>query len=94
MVFEYDPEKNKANIKKHGVDFEEAISVFGDPFLSISEDDSQSKEERFIALGRSKKERSLFVVHCYRTKENEEEIIRLISARRLTKFEKKCLEEL
>ncbi len=94
MVFEYDENKNQANIKKHGIDFEEAISVFSDPFLRISEDESQSKEERFIALGRSQKEQTLFVVHCYRIKENQEEIIRIISAREVTKFEKKSLEEL
>lgn len=45
MVFEYDENKNQANIKKHGIDFEEAISVFSDPFLRISKDDSQLKKK-------------------------------------------------
>ncbi len=95
MVFEYDPNKNKENIKKHGVDFEEAISVFADPFLAISRDSSQPREERFIALGNSLKNQSLFVVHCYRSRNHEkEEIVRIISARKITKAETKRLEKL
>ncbi|MBL8677319.1 MAG: BrnT family toxin, partial [Alphaproteobacteria bacterium] len=81
--------------KVHGVSFDEAITVFGDPLLRLSTDTSDANEERFIAIGRSEKGRDLFVVHCYRDKvKNDEEIIRIISARKLEKYEKRRLEKL
>jgi uncharacterized DUF497 family protein len=64
--FEYDEEKNKKNIQKHGIDFEEAATVFWDPLLQIQSDQGNYTEERFIAIGRSSSSRELFVVHCYR----------------------------
>ena len=54
MSFEWDEEKAEINLKKHKVDFEEAKSVFGDPFSITVDDPEHSKEEqRFIDLGKS-----------------------------------------
>lgn len=93
MDFEYDPGKDRANRKKHGISFEEAITVFSDPLLLILENYTEASEDRFIAAGLSEKERLLLVVHCIRESNDEEEIIRIISARRAGKKEKKKLEE-
>jgi hypothetical protein len=94
MKFEYDPEKNSQNIKKHGVSFEEAITVFADPHLLFLEDHSDSNEVRTIAIGESSIRRQLFVVHCSRSGKEHEEIIRIISARKTTKAERVRIEEL
>ena len=82
IYYEYDEEKNQTNIQKHKISFEEAITIFQDPYLKIASDDNSS-EERFLAIGRSNKNRELLVVHCYRIKKDQE-IIRIISARKLT----------
>ncbi|WP_461247899.1 BrnT family toxin [Treponema sp. R6D11] len=81
----WDEEKNRINIKKHKVSFEEAETVFYDPNGKLINDPDHSKdEERFIFLGLSKMLRLLVVCHCYR--ENEE-TIRIINARKATKKE-------
>ena len=83
--FMWDENKNKINIQKHGVSFNEAWTVFNDDFVLLYPDDEHSyDEERFIAIGASTTERLLMVCYCER--ENAE-IIRLISARRATKPE-------
>jgi hypothetical protein len=83
--FTWDENKNKSNIKKHGVSFNEAWTVFNDEFVLLYCDDEHSyNEERFIAIGASALEKILVVCHCYR--ENDE-IIRLISARKADKHE-------
>ena len=88
MIYEWDEAKNQANIKKHGIAFEEAQTVFDDPGLQIAEDDGPWKERRFRAIGWSKETRQLFVVYCERGEEEEgEEIIRIVSARKLTRKE-------
>ena len=85
MIFEWDSNKNKINIAKHSVSFEEAESVFyDDNALLIADPDHSEKEERFILLGFSKEANMLVVVHCYR---NDDSIIRIISARKATKNE-------
>ena len=95
MLFEYDPKKNISNIQKHGVSLEEACTVFADPLLQIAPDTSQHREERYVAIGHSLAQNTLFVVYCYRYKtDSGEEIIRPISARPLTRREKRRLEEL
>lgn len=92
MRFEWDQSKNKANIKKHGVSFEEAQSIFYDPMAKVANDPEHSEEEdRFIAIGHSSLHRQLLVVHCYR---EAERTIRIISARKLTRTEKKQYEEI
>lgn len=86
--FEWDLAKNKSNISKHGVSFEEAKSVFFDQFALqfYDEENSQLQEDRFLMLGTSIESRVLLVCHC---EQNNGEVIRLISARRATKQEQK-----
>ena len=86
IKFNWDENKNKANIKKHGVSFEEASSVFYDEEALIINDSAHSRdEERFVLIGFSYKYNLLVVCHCYR---QNEEIIRIISARKATKTER------
>ena len=87
MKIVWDEDKNRENILKHKISFEEAQTVFYDPEGKIIADpDHSSEEDRFIILGLSKMLRLLVVCHCYR--ENDE-IIRIISARKATKNESK-----
>jgi uncharacterized DUF497 family protein len=90
LKFSWDELKAKANIKKHDVSFEEAKSVFDDEFARLIPDPDHSiNEERFILLG-SSKINILTVAHCYR--ENDE-VIRIISARKSTNKETKLYKE-
>lgn len=83
--FEWDEDKNSANKRKHGVAFEEAVSVFSDDrALLIDDPDHSVTEERFVILGLSSLLRTLVVCHCYRS---GDDTIRLISARRATRGE-------
>ena len=85
ISFEWDSNKNKANIAKHGISFEEARTVFYDEHARFNPDPSHSEsEDRFLILGYSSKARLIMVYHCYRTKN---EIIRIISARKASKPE-------
>ena len=83
--FEWDQAKADSNIKKHGISFEEAQTVFYDDFAMQFIDDDVSGEERFILLGMSNLSRVLVVVHCERGENNE--VLRIISARKATKSE-------
>jgi uncharacterized DUF497 family protein len=83
--FEWDPAKATANVRKHGITFEEAQSVFYDEFaVQFFDDDHSSDEERFLLLGMSSGARVLLVCHCEREPGN---VVRLISARKATKRE-------
>ena len=83
----WDKNKNRENVIKHKVSFEEAETVFYDPNGKLIDDpDHSDEEDRFIILGLSKMLRLLVVCHCYR--ENNE-TIRIISARKATKKEAK-----
>lgn len=86
--FEWDEAKAKSNIKKHGVSFEEAKSVFFDEFAIQFYDDtsSQLEEDRFLLLGSSNESNLLLVCHCERGNEDR---IRIISARKATNSERK-----
>jgi uncharacterized DUF497 family protein len=77
--------KAKSNLKKHGVSFEEAQSVFYDDLAVQFYDEDSSDEERFLLLGMSNESRILMVVHCERGEDGEE--LRIISARKATKNE-------
>ena len=86
MKFQWDENKNQANLKKHGIDFAEAIYVFADPFaLNLPDDEHSDNEERWILLGKSLQSVVLLVVHTYR----EGDAIRIISARKSTKNEQR-----
>ncbi|MBR2543328.1 BrnT family toxin [Candidatus Saccharibacteria bacterium] len=85
IQFEWDNFKNRLNIAKHKVSFEEASTVFYDTNAILFDDPSHSmSEERFLILGLSRKARICIVSHCYR---KNDEVIRIISARRATKSE-------
>lgn len=86
IKFEWDPRKAKSNLRKHGISFEEAQSVFYDENGRLIEDPDHSEDEdRFILLGVSSSSRMLIVCHCYR--ENDV-LIRIISARKATRLER------
>ena len=88
LIFEWDEKKAKQNIKKHGISFEEAATVFGDPFsITIYDPLHSGDEDRFVILGISNKNRVLVVVHTDR-----DERIRIISARKATQKERKQYE--
>ena len=87
LRFEWDENKNRANQRKHNVSFDEAKTVFYDENSRLIPDpDHSENEERFIIMGLSRNLRMLVVVHCY--KENDE-VIRIISARKATRNEQK-----
>ena len=89
ILVEYDPRKAAANLRKHKVSFEEALTVFDDPLSSTLPDDQHSIDERrLITVGMSVRHRLLFVV--YTESENR---IRLIGARVVTASEKKQYEQ-
>lgn len=84
LLFEWDQEKAKGNIKNHGISFEEASSVFGDVLsLTIYDPIHSEKEDRFILIGNSFKNRIIVVIHTERVDK-----IRIISARNATKNER------
>lgn len=85
ISFEWNETKAVANVRKHGVSFEEAKSVFYDEFAVQFFDDSHSNDEdRFLMLGTSSEARLLLVCHCER---GHGTVIRIISARKATKRE-------
>jgi uncharacterized DUF497 family protein len=87
-LFEWDDEKAKLNLRKHGVDFEEAKTVFEDPSALVLPDELHSEdEERWIILGLSIVARVLLVVHTERA-----ERLRIISARQATPSEREQYE--
>jgi len=88
--FEWDRRKATTNLRKHGVNFDEAISVFDDPSAFIFPDDDHSEaEERELIIGYSVSRRLLVVGFTEQT----EEILRLISARSVTRKERKAYED-
>ena len=85
IQFEWDQSKARANLRKHGVSFEEAQSVFHDEFaIQFYDADHSNEEERFLLLGLSDSVRLLLVCHCER---KTGDLIRIISARKATKRE-------
>jgi uncharacterized protein len=80
LRFEWDKKKEKINIRKHGISFEEARTVFYDEkAVEFFDPDHSEDEDRFLLLGLSSKLRILIVCHCFRESET---IIRLFSARK------------
>ena len=89
LTFERDSNKAGSNLAKHGVSFEEATTVFGDPFSITIPDPAHSQAEmRFVILGRSHQGRLLVVIHTERG-----DNIRVISARRAGRRERKDYEK-
>jgi hypothetical protein len=89
LIFEWDEEKANANLRKHKVSFEEAKTVFNDPFLMTFPDPEYSvSEQRYLNIGHSSKGQTLIVVHTERGAS-----IRIISCRKATKSERRDYEE-
>jgi uncharacterized DUF497 family protein len=88
LQFEWDERKSATNLKKHGVSFEEARTIFSDERARLIDDpDHSDEEDRFVLLGLSSSLRMLLVCHCYRS---ESGVIRIISARKATARESKA----
>ena len=89
LRIEWSARKNRSNILKHGVDFEEAKSVFDDPMqLTESDPDHSMDERRYITIGMSDRNRLLIMAHTI-----EDDRIRIITAGRPTRSERKDYEE-
>jgi uncharacterized DUF497 family protein len=89
LTFEWDPRKARSNFAKHGVGFEEASTIFGDPLsLTIPDPEHSKTEERFVTIGSAFTGKLLVVVHTDRG-----DNIRIISARRASRRERKSYEK-
>jgi len=89
LTFEWDEEKAKSNLKKHRVSFDEALTVFTDPFsLTIPDPGHSSGEQRYSDIGSSERGRMLVVVYTERGSN-----IRIVSGRKATKSERKIYGE-
>jgi len=91
LRFEWDEQKAASNRRKHGISFDEARTVFLDDFAMLIPDPEHSgDEDRFVLLGASLWLRTLVVCHCYR---QDDDVIRIISARRADRSERRQYEE-
>lgn len=89
IEFEWDPNKAKTNLRKHGVAFPEAATVFRDPLgITVYDPDHSKEEDRYITFGASTADRILMVAHADRG-----DRVRIISARELTRTERKTYED-
>jgi uncharacterized protein len=89
MIVEWDEKKDAANRRKHDVSFEEAATVFDDPLATTIDDpDHSKKERRYLTTDLSAGGRVLIVSHTYKRS-----LIRIISARKTTRFERRIYEE-
>ena len=87
MSFEWDPDKARANARKHGVEFADAVAALEDDNAITVPDDDLAEEERFVTMGRDAFGRLLAVVYTWRG-----ENVRLISARKATRRERETYE--
>lgn len=93
MIFEWDQTKAYENLRKHKIGFEEAKTVFNDPWLITFPDENHSTyEDRYISIGSSAKRRALLVVHTEREEAENAIIIRIISCRKATASERRTYE--
>jgi len=89
MDFEWDPRKAELNLRKHNISFTEAGTIFGDDLaITVPDPDHSDDEDRYITIGWSNRRRLLMVSHTDRG-----DRIRIISARELTKAERKEYEK-
>ena len=89
IEFEWDPEKAETNLRKHGVGFVEAATVLRDPLgITIFDPDHSEDEDRCLTVGISSRGRAVMVAHTDRG-----DTVRIISARELTRAERKAYEE-
>lgn len=90
--FEWDPDKAASNLRKHGVSFELATRVFADPAALVEQDRMEDGEKRWQALGFVEGSMMLLVAHVVREQDGTE-VIRIISARRADRKERRRYEE-
>ena len=88
MHFEWDDAKNQANIRKHGIDFQDAVDIFNHPLLSRMDNRTDYGEERWVAIGQIR-----YITGVIVYTERVGDIIRIISARKATKQEARRYEE-
>ncbi len=89
MQFEWNPDKPNGNIKKHGVSFNEASTVFNDPLsVTFPDPDHSYGEERYVIIGLSSANRILVVPHT-----DQSDCVRIISAREATRNERRFYED-
>ena len=94
VIFEWDANKAQINLRKHRISFEEAKTIFNDPYLLTYPDEFHSmQEERFISIGYSSQNRILLAVHTENEESENRIIIRIISCRQATNNERKFYEE-
>lgn len=90
MVFEWDDEKNRTNKVKHGFDFEAALHIFDDPNAIVFDGQIVAGEQRWLTIGIAGDATVvLAVAHTY-SHDNDEEVIRIISARKATPRERRA----
>ena len=90
LRFTWDPRKASANLRKHGVSFDEASTAFADPLsITVPDPDHSDDETRFLLVGQSLRQRILVVIHA----ERSESVIRLVSARLASRRERRIYEE-
>lgn len=90
MQFDWDESKAERNLSKHGVSFEEAKTVFDDPlYVDFYDPDHSEDEERYLIVGQSNRGRLLMVSYT----ERGDDLIRIISARQVTRTERETYEE-
>ena len=86
--FDWDPSKARSNLAKHGVAFDDALTIFGDPLaLTVFDLDNSDQEERWITIGQARTGRLLVVVHTHDDRNEQAITVRIISARAATKRE-------
>ncbi|MDP2970569.1 MAG: BrnT family toxin [Deltaproteobacteria bacterium] len=89
MEFEWDPEKASSNVRKHGVTFNEAATVFGDPLaITFADPDHSMDENRYLTFGISRLDRLLVISHTERRGR-----VRIINARLMTRQERRIYEQ-
>lgn len=91
MIFEWDDEKEKINLQKHGLSFKDAQYVFADPFAITRDDDSDSEHRQQI-MGHIGGTLLVLAIYTTRNKQGEDSI-RIISARKATAGERRKYEE-
>jgi len=91
--FEWDEAKALSNHRKHGVTFAEAALVFKDPFAILIQDRIENGQERWQTIGMSRNDLMLLVAHTLDSEGGNVEVVRIISARRLNKKERKQYED-
>ncbi|MGH9585673.1 MAG: BrnT family toxin [Acidobacteriaceae bacterium] len=89
LIFEWDPRKERTNRHKHGINFEETTTIFGDKLsITIPDERHSTHEKRWVTIGRSNQGKLLVVVHT-----ESSTGIRIISARKATRAERNQYEE-